>query len=111
MHQHNNEAKRVIFHKSNKRDAGKDILFTGSRHRDLGQHERKKATYIKRKLEYWEHDISQLRKQKRSQIENSSMDEIQNEMPDPASEIDYSNLTIKQLKDTVKDRGLQTKGL
>ena len=104
----NDDAKRILFHKSNKWDGAKDILCTVSRQWDLKHHERKKANYTKRKFEYWGHEISQTRKQKRLQIEDSAQDHDTQEL---TSTEDYRKFTIKQLREIVKERGLNTKGL
>lgn len=66
VEKNNDDAKRVLFHKFNKWDAAKDILFTESSQWDLKHHERKKGQYTKRKLEYCDSEIPEIRKQKRS---------------------------------------------
>ena len=60
----NNDAKRVLFQKSNKCNAAKDILFMESRQWDLKEHERNKGTYTKRNSEYWNVEISNQRKKR-----------------------------------------------
>ena len=110
VEKNNDDAKRIFFQNSNKWDAAKDILCTESRQWDLKQHEREKATYTKRKLEYWVHDISEIRKQKRSQIRNSSFSE-EEDILRPTPREDLNKRTVKQLKEIVKERGLSTKGL
>ena len=60
----NNDAKRVLFQKSNKCDAAKDILFMESRQWDLKEHECNKGTYTKRNSEYWNVEISNQRKKR-----------------------------------------------
>ncbi|KAJ7327833.1 hypothetical protein OS493_026112 [Desmophyllum pertusum] len=57
VEKNNDDAKRILFQKSNKWDSAKDILCTESRQWDLKHHEREKGTYTKRKLAYWDHDI------------------------------------------------------
>lgn len=106
----NDDAKRIFFHKSNKWDAAKDILCTESRQWDLKHHERNKATYMKRKLDYWGRDISEIRKHKRSQIRRLSLPKDE-DMPEVTHREDYNELTTKQLREVVKERGLGTKGL
>ena len=56
----------MLSHESNKWDVAKDIICTESR-----QHERSRGQYTKRKLEYWNHGITETRKQKRSQLQAS----------------------------------------
>jgi len=63
VEKNNDDAKRVMFHRSNKWDAARDILLTESRQWVLQHHERQKGTYTKRKLDYWETEISAKRKQ------------------------------------------------
>ena len=105
----NDEAKRVLFNKSNKWDAAKDILCTESRQWDLKHHERMKSQYTKRKLEYWTAQISEIRKQKRPRYEDAS-DTIQDD-DIPTLEVNLKNLSVKQLKELIKERGLKPKGL
>ena len=109
VEKNNDDAKRILFKKSNKWDSAKDILCTESRQWDLKHHEREKATYTKRKLDYWDHDIREIRKQRRSEIGASALS--QDDTPDPTPEEDYSHFTLKQLRDIVKEKGLNRKGL
>ena len=53
MEKNNDDAKRVLFQKSNKWDAAKDNLLMESRQWDLKEHERIKGTYTKRNSENW----------------------------------------------------------
>ena len=110
VEKNNDDAKRIFFQKSNKWDTAKDNLYTKSRQWDLKQHEREKATYTKRKLEYWGNEIVKITKQKRSENGNLPLSE-EEDMPGPAPRQDYNKLTIKRLKEIVKERGLSTKGL
>lgn len=47
VEENNDDAKRILFKKSNKWEAAKDILNTESRQWELQHHEREKATYTK----------------------------------------------------------------
>lgn len=85
-------------------DAARDILCTESRQWELKHHERKKATYTKRKLDYWEDEIHQKRKEQRASLASTSMykervedNEISDESPTCATQ-DYNKMTIAQLK-------------
>ena len=110
VEKNNDDAKRIFFQNSNKWDAAKDILLTESRQWDLRHHEREKGTYVKRKLEYWGHGISEIRMKKRSESKISTPNEDE-DMLDLNSKDDLYKLTIKQLKDVVREKGLNTKGL
>ena len=109
VEKNNDEAKRVLFNKSNKWDAAKDILCTESRQWDLKRHERMKGQYTKRKLEYWNTEISEIRKQKRARCEDSP-DTIQDD-DIPTPEVNLTNLSVKQLRELIKEKGLRPKGL
>ena len=109
VEKNNDEAKRVLFNKSNKWDAAKDILCTESRQWDLKHHERMKGQYTKRKLEYWTTEISEIRKQKRAHCEDSP-DTIQDD-DIPTPEVNLANLSVKQLRELIKEKGLRPKGL
>lgn len=109
VEKNNDDAKRVLFHKSNKWDAAKDILFTESRQWDLKHHERKKGQYTKRKLEYWDSEITAIRRQKRSRSEADTTQD--DEIPVPAPEENLKNLSVKQLREVIKEKGLKPKGL
>lgn len=101
-----------MFHKSNKWDAARDIL-TESRQWDLQHHERQKGTYTKRKLDYWETEISAKRKQQRALLASTSAveDDQDDETSDPTSTEDYNRKTIVQLRQIIKEKGLQVKNL
>ena len=72
----NNDAKRILFQKSNKWEAAKDILNTESRRWELRHHEREKVTYTKRNVEYWEAGIRQKKKEQQLMAApSSSLDE------------------------------------
>lgn len=58
VEKNNDDAKRVMFSKSNKWDAATDILLLESRQWDLKEHERSHNKYTKRKLEWWGSGIS-----------------------------------------------------
>lgn len=106
----NDNAKRIFFQRSNKWDAAKDILCTEKRQWDLKQHESENQTYMKRKLEYWGHEISEIRRWKRSAIRNPSLSENE-DMQDLTPREDFSKLTIKRLKEIMKERRHSTEGL
>ena len=91
---------------------GKRHSQTESRQWDLRQQERQKAQYTKRKLEYWGQGISQARRQRKQEIDNQySSVTPEDSMSSSTQAENYSALTIKQLKDIVKNRGLKPKGL
>ena len=111
VEKNNDDAKRVLFHKSNKWDAAKDIICTESRQWNLRHHERSKGRYTKRKLEYWNHGIAETRKQKRSHLQASPEATHDDEIPVPTPEENLNNLSVKQLRQIIKEKGLRPKGL
>ena len=74
----NNDAKRILFQKSNKWEAAKDILNTESRRWELRHHEREKVTYTKRNIECWEAGIRQ--KKKEQQLMSAHISSLDEEM-------------------------------
>ena len=104
------DARRVLFYKSNKCDAVKDILCTERRQWDLKHHEREKATYTKRKLKYWDHDITQIKKQRQLKIGDSFLSG-DDDIPDSTPTEDHSRLTVKQLRELLKEWGLARRSL
>lgn len=114
VEKNNDDAKRMLFHKSNKWDAAKDILCIESRQWELKECERKKGVYPKRKCEYWDGGISKLRREKRLLSEASTSqvdDEDMSGEAIPEDHIDYSKCTVKELMATAKEKGLNKKGL
>lgn len=111
VEKNNDDAKRVMFHKSNKWDAARDILLTESRQWDLQHHERQKGSYTKRKLDYWETEISAKRKQLRASLASTSATENDqdDETADPTPTEDYNKKTVVQLREIIKEKGLQVK--
>jgi len=105
----NDEAKRVLFNMSNKWDAAKDILSTESREWDFKHHERMKGQYKKKKLEYWNTEISEIRKQKRARCEDFPDTIRDDEIP--TSEVNSKNLSVKQLRELIKEKDLRSKGV
>lgn len=63
---------------------------------------------IKQK-ETWNTEISEIRKQKRARCEDSP-DTIQDD-DIPTPEVNLTNLSIKQLRELIKEKGLRPKGL
>ena len=77
----------------------------------------KKATYTKRKLDYWESEIHQKRKEQRASSASTYMymeqvkdDEISDEIPIRATQ-DYNKMTIAQLREVIKRKGLKWKNV
>lgn len=100
----NDTAKKIFFHKSNKWDATRDILLTEGRQQMLVKHDRVKNTYSKKKSEYWEAGIKELRAAKRQKM----LPETEN-CPTTSSEQqnvdeDFFNMSVVQLKKLLKQR-------
>ena len=116
VEKNNDDAKRIMFQKSNKWNSAKDILLTESRQWDLKHHARVKGTYTKRKAEYWDGDICRIRKEKRllSEPPAPQIDDCDTSHPPVipiVNPVDYSTLTVMQLKEIIKEKGLNRRGL
>lgn len=115
VEKNNDDAKRVMFHKSNKWDAATDILRTESRQWDLKEREREKGTYIKRKFEYWEGDINN-RSEKRIMLNPATpvpvdAEDNSSSGPNNSNTLNYRKCTVKELITIVKAKALHQKGL
>ena len=110
VEKNNDDAKRVLFHKSNKWDAAKDILCTESRQWDLKDQERKKGQYTKRKLEYWSNEISESTK-KRRRAQDPHATNQNDEIQVPTCPEYHNVLSVKQLREIIKGKGLRPKGM
>ena len=111
VEKNNDDAKRILFQKSNKWDAAKDILFMENRQWDLKKHERNKGNYTKRNRQYWDVEISQNRK-KRRQITEAPILQEENEAADVATgSLDYNSFTVAQFREEIKTKGLNQRGL
>ena len=115
VEKNNDDAKRVMFHKSNEWDAATDILRTESRQWDLKEREREKGTYIKWKFEYWEGDINN-RSEKRIMLNPATpvpVDAEDNSSggPNNSNTLNYRKCTVKELITIVKAKALRQKGL
>ena len=64
VEKNNDDAKKAYFQKSNKWDAAKDILELESRQEHLKKHEREKRPYRKQNTNYWNNDITEIRKKR-----------------------------------------------
>ncbi len=121
VEKNNDDAKKIMFHKSNKWDSAADILRTESRLWDLKERERQKNTYTKRKLEYWEEEIISTRRKRRalSQISNLTTDGEDDSSGGPRTDLsptdamapDYERYTVRELIAIVKGKHVQKKGL
>lgn len=108
VEKNNADAKTILFQKSNKWDAASDILCTESRQWDLRHHERVKAQYVKRKLQYWGQEICEKRKERRVV---SQVDELEEQETVEVINNYYNQYTMKQLKQIIIEKKLTTKGI
>ena len=115
VEKNNDDAKRIFFQKSNKWDAARDVLLLESRQLALQSNEREKRKYTKRKEDYWDEGIVETRKKRqRSQVVST---ESSGEDPGPSSatndgyEEDLTKLNVKQLREKIKSKNIQVKGL
>ena len=110
VEKNNDDAKRILFQKSNKWDAAKDILFMESRQWDLREHERKKGNYTKRNHEYWDVDINQNRKKRKPLTEFPTLHEYVNSDVATGS-VNHRSFTVAQLREAMKSKGITRRGL
>ena len=61
--------------------------------------------------ESWNHGIVETRKQKRSHLQASPEATHDDEIPVPTPEENLNNLSVKQLREIIKEKGLRPKGL
>ena len=68
---------------------------------------------MKGKLDYWETEISAKRKQLRASLASTSATENDqdDETVDPTPTEDYNKKTVVQLREIIKEKGLQVKNL
>lgn len=112
VEKNNDDAKRVLFHKSNKWDTAKDIMYLESRQWDLRHCEREKRTYRKRNSQYWEGGIVAKRKQYRPVLLSASLSSDSEELHNISNPLeDYTKLTVSQLRCVAKEMSPHAKGL
>ncbi|CAB3981176.1 Hypothetical predicted protein, partial [Paramuricea clavata] len=113
VEKNNDDAKRMVFQKSNKWDSVKDVLCTESRQWDLKNCQRQKNCYTKRNLEYWDETIKRQRKERRQLSKPIVITADVNATVDAetCSRADYSNFTVSQLRQKVREMGLNRQGL
>lgn len=110
VEKNNDDAKRIFFQKSNKWDVARDVLQSESRQIALQGYDREKRKYNKQNKNYWEEGIVETRKKRqRSQV-------ITSEEPGPSDELteqeeDLGKLSVSQLKERIKSKNIQVKGL
>ncbi|CAB3998260.1 Hypothetical predicted protein [Paramuricea clavata] len=113
VEKNNDDAKRMVFQKSNKWDSVKDILCTESRQWDLKNCQRQKNCYTKRNLEYWDETMKRQRKEWRQLSKPIVITADVNATVDAetCSRANYSNFTASQLRQKVREMGLNRQGL
>jgi hypothetical protein len=84
------------------------LLLAECRQWQLRHHEREKGPYAKRKLEYWNNEINEIRKKKRG---NGQITQHVAAIAPPTLGENLENFTVKQLKDIIKNKNLKPKGL
>ena len=75
-------------------------------------HEREARTYVKRKEVYWNEEIKESRKKRAKSHSDLQSSEVHNQEPSmqsitdapPAGNTDFSNMTVRQLKEELKKR-------
>lgn len=115
VEKNNDDAKKVFFQKSNKWDAERDVLLHESRQIALKHNEHNKRRYEKNEENYWVSGIVDQRKKRAKSSRNHAFDEIQ-EQESPSSlqsetGPNYKEMTVQQLKDKIKSKGLKVKGV
>ena len=111
VEKNNDDAKRILFKKSNKWDAAKDILFMEGRQWDLREHERKKGNYIKRNHEYWDVDINQNCKKSKPLTEAPILQDDDATADVATGSVNYRSFTVAQLRKAIKSKGINQRRL
>ena len=115
VEKNNDDAKRIFFQKSNKWDAARDVLLLESRQLALQSNDREKRKYTKTKDDYWDEGIVETRKKRqRSQVvstETSGGDPGPSSATNDGYEEDLTKLNVKQLREKIKSKNIQVKGL
>ena len=115
LKKNNDDAKRIFFQKSNKWDAARDVLLLESRQLALQSNDREKRKYTKTKDDYWDEGIVETRKKRqRSQVvstETSGGDPGPSSATNDGYEEDLTKLNVKQLREKIKSKNIQVKGL
>ena len=105
----NDMARGIILRKSNKWDSAGDVFPQEWRQWELNEHEREVRMYTKRKESYWDVKIKEARKRAKSHLTEhlQQSSEAQNEQPPTQStslNTDFSKMTVKELKNELKQR-------
>ncbi|XP_028418693.1 uncharacterized protein LOC114544180 [Dendronephthya gigantea] len=120
VERNNDDAKKVFFQKSNKWDGARDVLLLEARQELLQKCERKKRKYEKQNHDYWEKGIVESQKKrvrstsKAIELNNENSSTVLNAPHTGLNEeqtIDYKKMTVKQLRQEIKSKHLQVKGL
>ena len=113
VEKNNDDAKRILFQKSNKWDAARDVLQLEGRQQVLHHCEREMRKYEKQNNDYWNCGIVDSRKKRKHS--RGSVSESQGEpSASNTSEVtstNYEKMTIKDLIQNIKSQNLQVKGI
>ena len=101
MEKNNDDVWKFHLTKSNKWDALKHILLVTKRLQVTSQHEREHRTYRKRNTEYWSTEITEKRTKRRKLLGAPNVQT-------PDSNLDIENLSIIEIKEKLKELGVQT---
>lgn len=101
----NDDCRRIHLHRSNKWDAAKDVLQVEKRLENLQDHERIPRRYTKRTKEYWEGAI----KEDRAKRSKAMTDVFEKENSGNVSNVDIASMTVADLKQMLKTRGVTTR--
>ena len=113
VEKNNDDAKKIFYQKSNKWDAAHDVLLHESRQLALKHNEHNKRRYEKKDENYWGSGIVDTRKKRAKASRNHVLHEIQ-QLPSSLQNetgLNYKDMTVHQLKDEIKSKGLKVKGV
>lgn len=107
------DAKRIFYQKSNKWDAARDVLQLEARQETLQHCEREKRKYNKNNEEYWEEGIVETRKKRMRSKPTSPAgnDQEPNLQETNTNATNYQIMKVQQLREEVKSRNLNIRGL
>ena len=117
VERNNDVARSTVLRKSNKWDSVGDVLRQESRQWQLRNREREPRSYRKHKTEYWEEDI--FKKRQKSTPPEATTQPLSHLQSDqsavtsqthsavPLSSVEFTKMTVPQLKQELKKRGIK----
>ena len=110
MENNNDDARRIMFHKSNKYDAPKVILSTESRQWDLWHHQCKKGDNTQNE-NLSTRKVEPKKERAACCISKYFFGKDNDELCDEIPTLDYKKMTIVQLREIIKGKGFEVKNI